>query len=221
MSVVVGPAGPALNGRPLDDTSVAVGESNAMDKATTLRLLVCTVICCSILVPLNSNGGPPPQCFQVEVIYEGREFLYFEGGFNYYRWHYRVVGDSCITNALSNWMIGVCDELIFGVSDVSTMSVDQSDPANGDTTYYGYEVGWDPNSGLLGVKWEHVSGNELDTTNEYDTFSFISPGLEKDAEVKWVAKDGRIYEGATTIGPGCEPVPVERSSWGRLRALYR
>lgn len=168
-----------------------------------------------------ANADPPPQCFEIEVIYEGRDFLYSEGSWNYYRWYYTVRGDTCITHALSNWILEVCDEYLPGVSEVSTLSVDQSDPAHGDSTYYAYEIGWQDRVEYFGIKWETVSGNELDTPGEYDSFSFISPGVEVDVEVKWVGKDGLLYDAGTTIGPGCFTVPVEHPSWGRLKTIYR
>jgi hypothetical protein len=186
-----------------------------------LLFLVFIVVASGTLLWENS-GAPPVPCHQVVVTYEGREFLYNAGGLDFYRWHYTVEGDSCINLALSHWIIEVCEDFIEDISEVSAMSVDQSDPANGDTTYYGHETGYDPLSELSGVKWEYASGNELDIDGEIDSFSFVSPGYENpNAPVMWESKGGQLYDAGFVTGPGCVPVTVEEMTWGRLKAKWR
>lgn len=227
-----------------------------------------SVLLAAVLIASAQNAraqGAPP-CHEVTVTYDGRDYLYSIGGIDYYRWNYTVTGDSCITRALSHWTMAICPDFLTLATDLSTLSVDSSDHANGDSTFYDTQVGFDPTTGLTGVKWEHSSGNELDSAGEYDTFSFVSPGVEDpDCPVMWVSKGGRLYDAGYTIGPGCLPssnrgaccgpwgglaciqayeawcvnqggyymgdgslcgggicsTPVERTSWGRIKSLYK
>lgn len=186
-----------------------------------LLFLVLSVVVGGTLL-WQDSGAPPVPCHNVDIIYEGRDFLYNVSGLDFYRWHYSVVGDSCISLAMSHWIVEVCGDFIEDISEVSTTSVDQSDPANGDTTSYIYETGLDPLSGIAGVKWEHAGGNELDAEGESDTFSFVSPGHENpNAPVMWVSKGGQLIDAGYVVGPGCVPVRTEELSWGRVKAIWR
>jgi hypothetical protein len=188
----------------------------------SLLFVVLSVVVGGSLLWQDSGAPPAPPCHEVVVLYEGRDFLYNASGLDFYRWHYKVMGDSCISMALSHWIVEVCGDFIDDISEVNTVSIDQSDPANGDTTSYVYETGLDPLSGIAGVKWEHAEGNELDGEAEYDTFSFVSPGHENpNAPVMWLSKGGTLVDAGYVIGPGCVPVSVEELSWGRLKAMWR
>lgn len=238
---------------------------------TTLRTFLSprglSVIIAAVLIAFIQNCGAaqPAPCHEVTISYDGREYQYTVGGIDYYWWNYTVTGDPCITRALSYWVLEICPDFLMVVTDISTLSVDSSDPANGDSTYYDTEIGTDSKTGLTGVKWEHSWGNELDSPGEYDTFSFVSPGVEDpDSPVKWVSKSNQLFDAGYTVGPGCLPsnrgaccgpwgsvaciqayeswcikqggiymgdgtvcgggicaTPVERGSWGRIKALYR
>lgn len=180
-------------------------------------------------IPLLLLGvlAPPPRpavaadCFDVRVDYMGRDFVGFVNGTAFYRWHYRVVGEGCISKAMSHWALQVCQNYWSQISEVTTHCVDSSDPANGVDTYYNYAIGTDPTTGISGLKWNTDHGNVLDSPGEYDDFSFISPGSENLVVVEWGSKSGQILEFGTTTGPSCDPLPAERPSWGHLRTLYR
>ena len=160
-------------------------------------------------------------CFDVRVDYMGRDFVGFVNGVAFYRWHYRVTGEGCISKAMSHWTLQVCQNYWSQISEVTTHCVDNSDPPNGMDTYYTYAIGLDPTTGIGGLKWNTDSGNVIDTANEYDDFSFICPGSENLITVEWGSKSGQILEFGTTTGPSCDPTPTERPSWGRLRSIYR
>jgi hypothetical protein len=161
------------------------------------------------------------DCFDIRVDYQGRDFLGFTGGVAYYRWHYRVVGETCNAKRLSHWVLELCQNYWPNVSEVSTLSVDSSQPADGDSTWYTYALGTDPTTGVSGLKWNTDHGNALDTAAEYDDFSFISPGSEDLIVVGWGSKAGQIVEYGTTIGPSCTPLPALRETWGRVKSRYR
>jgi hypothetical protein len=169
--------------------------------------------------------GPRPAaaagCFDVKVDYLGRDFIGLTLGIPYYRWHYRVTGEGCDDKQMSHWVIQLCENYWPNVSQVSTLSVDASQPANGDSTWYTYAIGTDPTTGVSGVKWNTDHGNALDATGEYDDFSFISPGSEDLVVVGWGSKAGQIIEYGTTVGPSCTPTPAQRQSWAGVKMLYR
>jgi len=172
---------------------------------------------------LGAHADPPPACHEIQVRYEGREYLFKRFGVDYYRWNYTIYGDSCISRAVSHWTIQFCGEWLGSVRDVSAQSIDRSDPEDGEITYYLHEIGYDPTTGLVGLKWEHVGGNELDKEGEYDTFSFVSPGKETaDNPLRWVSKGGRLFDGGNLVGPGCfPPISAEETTWGRLKSIMR
>jgi hypothetical protein len=176
---------------------------------------------------LLGSGAPAPKpaaaadCFDVTVDYQGRDFLGFIGGVAYYRWHYRVTGATCDSKTLSHWVLQVCSNYWPNVSQVSTLSVDASQHANGDSTWYTYALGTDPTTGVSGLKWNTDHGNVLDATGEYDDFSFVSPGSEDLITVAWGSKAGQIFDYGTTVGPSCTPTDALHRTWGTLKTIYR
>ena len=183
-----------------------------------LLLSFCALVFVSLLSPSLSQAQP---CFDADVEYLGRDFVTTIGGVNYYRWHYRVTGENCINRGLSHWTLGICDVYFSHISEISTLSVDSSDPADGDSTWYQPEVGFDAATSISGIKWNHVSGNQIDKLGEYDDFSFISPGNENFIQVVWSGKGGSGTEYGTTIGPSCDALPVQPSTWGAVKARRR
>ena len=182
--------------------------------------------CLAALLLTGALALGPPQaraadCFDIRVEYRGRDFIGFIAGIAHYRWYYRVVGEGCDQKRLSHWVIELCSNYWSRVSEVSTLSVDSSQPANGDSTWYTYALGTDPTTGVSGLKWNTDHGNAIDSVNEYDDFSFISPGSEDLITVGWGSKAGQIYEFATTTGPSCSPSPTTSTSWGHVRRIYR
>lgn len=188
-----------------------------------------TAVACLAFILLGTTGGgdaiatPPPPCHEIEITYQGREYAYKKQGVTYYRWYYTVTADSCITRAVSHWTIEFCGDWVNFVSAVSTRSVDASDLDGGDTAIYNYEIGYDPTTGLTGLKWEHAGGNELDRVGEYDRFSFICPGTAtSESPLEWASKGGQLVDGGKVVGPGCfPPVSTDKITWGRLKALMR
>lgn len=175
----------------------------------------------SILLPaVPGQAGPPTPCFDVGVQYTGRDFLYNSYGINYYRWHYRVTGETCINRALSHWVLNICEDYWSSISQISTLSVDSSDPAAGDSTFYSPTIGQDPTTGVDGIKWNTAGGNILDKAGEYDDFSFVSPGNENFITVTWAAKGGTLIDLGTTIGPSCDPLPVEDVTWSGIKTRF-
>lgn len=187
-----------------------------------MRLLVFIAVLGCILVAGSSGTSPSPACHEIGVVYEGREYLFSQDGLDFYRWHYSVMGDTCINRALSYWIIDICSDWLPYITDVSTSSIDASDSENGETTHYGYEIGTDPKTGIVGLKWEHTGGNELDRAGEYDSFSFVCPGPEEiSTTVVWVSKGGQLYDGGTAVRPGCIVIPTDKTTWGQLKSIYR
>jgi hypothetical protein len=187
-----------------------------------MRQLVLVSILGCVLIADGAGASPPPACHEVRVEYQGREYLFSQDGLDFYRWHYTIVADACISRALSYWTIDICSDWLPYITDVSTYSTDPSDLENGVTTYYGYEIGTDPKTGIVGLKWEQIGGNELDSPGEYDAFSFICPGPEEiSTTVVWVSKGGQLYDGGTAVRPGCIVIPTDETTWGRLKSIYR
>jgi hypothetical protein len=170
---------------------------------------------------LSTSPAFAQACFDADVEYLGRDFVTNIGGVNYYRWHYRATGESCINRGLSHWVLGICDVYFSHISEISTLSVDPSDAANGDSTWYSPQIGFDPTTSISGIKWNYVSGNQMDKQNEYDDFSFISPGNENFIQVVWTGKAGSIVEYGTTIGPSCDALPTQSTTWGGLKSRFR
>jgi hypothetical protein len=152
------------------------------------------------------------------VTYVGRVPVANIGGVQYYRWSYRVCGLGCTNRALSHWTLGLCASTLQQTSSITTQSIDPSDPANGMTANYQYEMGNDPPTGIAGLKWNFSGGNALDRAGECDEFSFVATGGE--TSIPWAAKGGRLVARGTTIGPGCAPVPVATRSWSSIKAHH-
>jgi len=187
-----------------------------------MRTLFLVVFLGGLLFSPRADAAPTPGCYEISVVYEGREYLFSQGGLDFYRWHYTVIADSCVSRALSYWTIDICPDWLPYITDVSTSSTDLSDFANGETTNYRYEIGQDPKTGIIGLKWEHTGGNEIDSPGELDSFSFISPGLEDlSSTVAWVSKGGLLYDGGTAARPGCIVIPTDKTTWGQLKSIYR
>lgn len=160
-------------------------------------------------------------CFDANIQYLGRTFVTNIAGVNYYKWEYRLTGTGCINRALSHWTLGLCQDFWPLVTGYSTESIDNSDLPDGTTTNYSnVQIGDDPTTGVAGIKWNYVSGNELNKVGEYDDFWFISPGDEVAMDVVWAGKGGQAVDYGTTTGPGCKPVPVEQSTWSGLKSRF-
>jgi hypothetical protein len=169
--------------------------------------------------PAEAVGGSSTPCFQVRVEYLGRTPVQNIGGVQYYRWNYRIYGDGCVNRGLSHWVLGLCAATQQGLTQVSTQSVDNSDPSGGMITNYMYEIGKDPTTGISGLKWNYVSGNAIDKAAEYDDFSFVATG--DPTPTAWTAKGATIVTSGTVLGPGCSPVPTEQATWGSVKTLFR
>lgn len=178
----------------------------------------------AVVVAVAGLFAPPvqaaPPCFDVAVQYLGRTFYANVGGVNYYTWSYRVTGESCINRGLSHFTLALCQNYWGQVQGASTTSSDNSDAPNGLHTGYVVTIGNDPTTGIGGIKWDQVSGNQIDKAGEYDTFSFVSSGNESPVGVTWGAKGSTIIEYGMTIGPSCTPVPVEARTWSQVKARF-
>ncbi|MDZ4803617.1 MAG: hypothetical protein SGI90_01985 [Candidatus Eisenbacteria bacterium] len=186
----------------------------------TLRQSVrAALIGAALLISANPAKAAEP-CFDVRVEYLGRTYYGLISGVQYWTWNYKVIGETCINRGLSHWVLGLCQNYWGSVFNISTSSVDSSDPANGTTSTYTTAVGVDPPTGQSGVKWNSGGGNQLDKANEYDTFSFVSPGQENLMGVSWAAKGATLIEHGTTIGPSCTPVPVATTTWTNVKSRF-
>jgi hypothetical protein len=181
-------------------------------------LSFCALFLTGLLSTPRAHAQP---CFDADVEYLGREFVTNIGGVNYYRWHYRASGESCINRGLSHWVLGICDVYFSHITEISDLSVDSSDPAGGDSTWYSSQIGLDPTTSVSGIKWNYLNGNQIDKLGEYDDFSFISPGNENFIQVVWSGKGGSIVEYGTTIGPSCDALPTQSTTWGGLKSRFR
>jgi hypothetical protein len=169
-----------------------------------------------------AGASPTCHCHDVFVVHEGREYLFSQDGLDYYRWHYKVTADGCTNRGLSCWTLAVCSDWLPYITEVSIVSADNSDPAHGETTYYDYTLGVDPISGVVGIRWRHTGGNRLDTPGEYDSFSFVSPGVDGRLNtVNWVSRAGFQFDGGDVDGPCCTAIPTAQTSWGLLKSIYR
>jgi hypothetical protein len=187
-----------------------------------MRSLILSVVLGCVVAAHTAHATPPPACHEITVLYEGRQHVFSSDGLDFYRWHYTVMGGSCINRALSFWTIDICPDWLPYITDVSSYCLDASDSACGEATLYRVVIGTDPHTGITGIKWEQVGGNELDRPGEYDTFSFICPGLEDpSATVVWASKGGQLFDGGTAVRPGCIVIPTDKTSWGKLKSLYR
>ncbi len=188
----------------------------AFRNKATYTLLLAGLGLAGLSTPALSGGTP---CFDVRVEYRGREYVSTVGIVQYFRWTYRVYGQGCINKGLSHWTLQLCSEALSQSNGTSTQSVDASSPANGTITNYTPVRGLDPTTGITGMKWNFVAGNQVDKPGEYDEFSFIASGTV--TPVTWAAKGSQIVVSGTTFGPSCAPVPVENATWSSIKASYR
>ncbi|TPW08658.1 MAG: hypothetical protein FD129_2401, partial [bacterium] len=158
-------------------------------------------------------------CFDTRIDYLGRVPVANVGGVQYYRWSYRVTGMNCINRGLSHVVLTLCTETLQSLSQVSQQCNDPSDIPGGLLTTYQSAIGYDPTTGVSGLKWNFASGNQVNKAGEWDEFSFVASGQE--TTILWGAKAAQIVLHGTTIGPACAPVPVETKSWGAIKALFR
>jgi hypothetical protein len=187
----------------------------------TLRQTVRTALLAAVLaLPAARPTLAADPCFDVRVEYQGRTFYGHINNVQYWTWTYRVVGETCLNRGLSHWVLGLCSNYWNSTINVSTTSSDNSDPPNGQNTTYTYQFGNDPTTGQAGLKWNSAGGNQVDKAGEYDTFSFVSPGNENLMGVSWAAKGSTLIEHGTTIGPSCTPVPVETTTWTKVKARF-
>lgn len=187
-----------------------------------LRFLLATVIFCAVLAAsVPSSSRATDGCYEVQIEYLGRTLVYQDiDGNNFYLWRYRVTGAACINRGLSHWIFNLCPEDLKHLTQPSVVSVDQSDPDGGDSTFYVPSSGFDPTTGTYGIKWDMSGGNELDKPGEYDEFSFIAPGTENYVQVGWGSKGSTLLEFGATIGPSCEPLPVQSSTWSAIKSRH-
>jgi len=186
----------------------------------TLRQALGTaLVAAALLVPTRPALAADP-CFDVRVEYLGRTYYGNIGGVQYWTWNYKVIGETCLNRGLSHWVLGLCQNYWALVRNISTTSTDNSDPPEGTLTTYTTAIGLDPTTAESGIKWNSASGNQLNKVNEYDTFSFVSPGEENLMGVAWAAKGATLVEHGTTIGPSCSPVPVETTTWTKVKARF-
>lgn len=118
-----------------------------------------------------------------------------------YEWTYIVTGLAGNNRGLSHWTLGLPDEVLAAY-------VDGSGYANEAT--YNVELGYDPSLDMSGIKFEHVSGDELDAAGETHTFHFTVSTAFGAAALNWGAKDGSpeplVY--GTVLGPSGIPSPT-------------
>lgn len=167
----------------------------------------------------GDHNGNNTGCFHVRVEFVGRVPVQNIGGVQYYRWSYRVYGDGCINRGLSHWVLGLCGDTQKGLTQVSTRSVDNTDPTGGQMSHYTYVLGKDPTTNVNGIKWNFVCGNQINKVSECDEFSFVATG--EPTPMTWAAKGARIVVTGTVPGPGCSPVPTEQVTWGQVKSLFR
>ena len=187
---------------------------------TLRQTALAALIGAALLVPVQSANAGPTPCFDVRVEYLGRIYYGNIGGIQYWTWNYKVIGETCLNRGLGHWVLGLCQNYWGGTSNISTSSIDNSDPANGTTTTFTTVFGVDPTTGQSGLKWSFATGNQIDKADEYDTFSFVSPGQEYLMGVTWAAKGSTLIEHGMTIGPSCSPVPVATTTWSNVKSRF-
>ena len=184
-----------------------------------LSIVVLTAMLPGTPGPAYAGGGNSTPCFDIRVDFLGRLPVQNIGGVQYYRWTYRVYGRTCINRGLSHWVLNLCSGTQHKLWGVSSQSNDITDPLGGTVSNYSYSMGPDPTTSVNGLKWDFVGGNAIDKANECDEFSFIASG--QPTPTIWAAKGSTIVVSGTVIGPGCSPVPVELTSWGTVKTLFR
>ena len=185
----------------------------------TGSLAAAALLTVVLAVPANAVPDEPRGCFEVRVDYLGRVPVSNVNGVQLYRWNYRVTGMGCISRKLGHWTLGLCAQTLQSLSQVSLLSGDNSDPVGGAMTTYKTKVGKDISTNLSGLEWAYQSGNAVDKLGECDDFSFVASGAV--TPIAWGAKAGTFVVTGTTFGPACAPVPVEATSWGAVKALFR
>lgn len=186
-------------------------------KAFCSTHILFSIILGSFVFLGSTPAGADSPCFGVRVDYLGRTPFQNINGVQYYLWKYRVTGQGCINRGYSHWILALCAST--SVSSVSTQSVDNSDPPGGTTTNFMPVLGQDPSTGTTyGLKWNYVSGNQLDKVNEYDEFSFVASGPV--VTLDWAAKGGTAITTGTVQGPGCLPVPTKNTTWSSIKTRF-
>lgn len=191
-----------------------------MSSGQRVRLGIPLIAALLFTTPLVAQAAPPTPCYDVDIQFLGRTVHHVASGVTFYTWNYRVTGQTCINRAMSHWVLEVCPAYQNQITNISTLSVDHSDPAGGDSTTFSTALGNDPTTGVNGLKWNYATGNQLDKVNEYDDFSFVAPGSPTLMNVAWGSKGATIVEHGTVVGPACGPLPVQALSWGALKARY-
>ena len=170
-------------------------------------------------LPSGVGASNKTACFDVRIDYLGRVPVQNISGVQFYRWSYRVTGMNCINRGTSHWTLGLCTQTQQSLSQISQQCTDNADIPDGLITNYQSVIGNDPTTGVAGLKWNFMSGNQINKAGEWDEFSFVASGIE--TSVGWAAKGGQIVTSGNTIGPGCAPVSTEGTSWGAIKALFR
>lgn len=160
-------------------------------------------------------------CFKVYVEFRGRTPVAIINNIQYYRWTYRVYGTGCINSPMSSgyWVLDMCSEKAQDLREISTQSVDSSDPSHGTTTVYEPIFGRDRATNHTGLKWMYRTGNPIDRPGEYDEFSFVASGNV--TQVGWVAHGQCANVCGCTWGPGCGSVATEQVTWSAVKSMYR
>lgn len=129
---------------------------------------------------------------------------------DWYVWTYEVkVVKGEVGHALSNWVLELPECYISSPKLFKEIEASASTKGtvNGLRVYsvegFDYtDAHPEPTSGHYGLKWNQVSGDELDAIGEYEYFSFAVP-TSQDIETDWAVKAGKNEVRDGVAGPDC------------------
>jgi hypothetical protein len=125
---------------------------------------------------------------------------------NWYVWTYRVdvVDGGSNKNALSNWMLELPNCYVQSPLLFKEVAASANQGGGDKVRVYDFEAKNqnDPHFGFKGLKWEFVSGDQLDTPKEYDYFWFSVP-TDQDINTDWGVKAGTHETYGKVEGPDC------------------
>jgi hypothetical protein len=139
-----------------------------------------------------------------------------DGGKTWYQWIYNVsvIADPGGSDhfGLSHFTIELPDcydeKLLATIADTAGANTGNLYGLSGDQPRsYNIEYGLDGSTGLIGIKWESVGGDQLDSIGEFDYFWFSVPTSEAVTGTS-VVKAGTnqlFFEGDVPDCPDCEP----------------
>lgn len=124
----------------------------------------------------------------------------------WYVWTYQVdvVSGGSTNRALSNWVLQLPNCYVESPYLFKEIAASAGQGGGDKIRVYDFEAKdtEDPNLGFKGLKWEFVSGDQMDQPGEYDYFWFSAP-TDESIDVDWGVKAGGKKVFGDVEGPAC------------------